>query len=702
MQEHQVTGEREQTLQQRITRYLGGWLDRVQPPETVVLMGTALLVGLGAGLGAIVFRWLINQVHRLSFEGLLSIFPFLGKYVLVVAPALGGLLVGPLIYFFAREAKGHGVPEVMEAVALRGGRIRPIVAVIKSLASSISIGSGGSVGREGPIVQIGSALGSTLGQILHMSDDRIRSLVACGAAGGIAATFNAPIAGVIFALEIILGEFTPHYFAMVVVSSVTASVVGRIAFGDAPAFLSQIYQLVSPWELLFYIVMGLIAALIAVAFTRILYLFEDLFDGWKKFPEYLKASIGGLLLGISGLLWYQANISQGWDVPGDPVAFYGVGYDAMEWALLGQGTALLLLGLMGIKILATSLTIGSGGSGGVFAPSLFIGVMFGNAFGQIVNGIFPQISAPPGAYALVGMAAVFAGAARAPITAVIILFEMTDDYRIILPLMLATVISTILAEHLSKESIYTMKLARRGVHLERGNDIDVMQGVLVGEAMTTNVDTVSADMGLQDLELVFQETHHHGLPVLDESGDLFGVVTLQDLMGAGERGQLEGYTVRDIATQSVLTAFPDEPMWVALKRLGTRDVGRLPVVDRENPKRLLGMIRRNDIVRAYRVGISRRRDFQQRADRLKLGRLTGMEFFEIKVQSDSPVVGKMIQELPLPDDCLLTTARRGDKVVLLHGNTKINQGDQIVALVNPESMAELFKIFEPGPPPGEG
>lgn len=678
-------------LQQRLTRRLSTWLDRHQPPETAVLMGTSLLVGIGAGLGAVVFRWLIDAVYKLGYEGL----GVLGDYRLVLVPALGGLIVGPLIYFLAREAKGHGVPEVMEAVALRGGRIRPIVVVIKSLASSITIGSGGSVGREGPIVQIGSALGSTLGQILHMSDERIRNLVACGAAGGIAATFNAPIAGVIFALEVILGEFSVRYFSTVVISSVTASVIGRIAFGDAPAFAVPGYAMVSPWALLFYSVMGALAALVAVAFTRILYLFEDLFDAWKGFPEYLKTPIGGALLGIGGLFFVRANLNLGLGVPGQPVAFFGVGYEAMEWALLGRGTVPLLLALMAIKILSTSLTIGSGGSGGVFAPSLFIGSMFGGAFGHVVHSWFPTVTATPGAFALVGMAAVFAAAARAPITAVLILFEMTDDYRIILPLMLATVISTVLAEHVSGDSIYTFKLSRRGIRLERGRDIDVMQGVLVGEAMTTDVDTVSIDMSLGELDLAFAETHHHGFPALDENGELFGVVTLQDLARARERERWEGRQVRDIATRSMLTVYADEPMWVALKRLGTRDVGRLPVVDRQNPRRLLGLIRRSDIVRAYRVGIGRRLDLHERADKLRLGKLTGTEFVELTVESGSPLVGRPVRDLPLPDGCLLTTARRGDKVVLLRGDTVIQQGDRIVALADPACVQKLHEAFRP-------
>ncbi|MGD8791864.1 MAG: chloride channel protein [Anaerolineae bacterium] len=678
----------------RLGHRLGAWLDRRQPPETVVLMGTALLVGLGAGLGAVVFRWLISGVHSLAFESLPAALPFLGNWILVLAPAVGGLLVGPMIFFFAREAKGHGVPEVMEAVALRGGRIRPIVAVIKSLASSISIGSGGSVGREGPIVQIGSALGSTLGQVLHMSDARIRNLVACGAAGGIAATFNAPIAGVIFALEVILGEFSARYFSTVVIASVTASVVGRVALGDVPAFVVPAYDLVSPWELLFYALLGLLAAPVAVAFIRILYWFEDLFDAWRRFPEYLKPSIGGALLGLGGLLFLQLNQRPAWGVPGDPIAFFGVGYDAMEWALLGKGSLFVLLALVAIKLLATSLTIGSGGSGGVFAPSLFIGAMLGGAFGHTIHNFFPAATAAPGAYALVGMAALFAGASRAPITAILILFEMTDDYRIILPLMLATVICTVLAEHLNRESIYTLKLSRRGIRLERGRDIDVMQGVLVGEAMTTEIDSVSAGLGLESLKMLFAETHHHGFPVLDEEGRLFGVVTLQDLGRAAEGGALQGRTVGDIATRSVLTVYADEPMWVALKRLSTRDVGRLPVVARDAPTRLLGLIRRSDIVRAYRVGIGRRLDLQERADRLRLGRLTGTEFVEIHVEPGSPLAGQQVRELSLPTDCLLTTARRDDKVILLHGDTRIQEGDQIVALAHPDCAQQLVEAFK--------
>lgn len=653
-------------------------LDRFQPTETTVLIGTALLVGAGAGFGAVVFRWLISAFTSLAFDGGKVALRFLGRYYVVLIPAIGGLFVGPMIYFLAREAKGHGVPEVMEAVALQGGRIRPIVVVVKALASSICIGSGGSAGREGPIVQIGSALGSTLGQILRLSDERIRNLVACGAAGGIAATFNAPIAGVIFALEVILGEFSVGYFSTVVISSVTASVISRIFLGDYPAFLVPPYSLVSPWELFLYAALGILAALAAVAFVRVLYGFEDLFDAWR-FPEYFKPVAGGLLMGALGLYFPH---------------LFGVGYEAIEAALRNEVllTTLILLALL--KILATSLTIGSGGSGGVFAPSLFIGSMLGGAFGNVVHEWLPTITAAPGAYALVGMAAVFAGAAHAPITAILILFEMTGDYRIILPLMLATVISTLLAERLSRESIYTMKLARRGIRLERGRDIDVMQGILVGEAMTTDVDAVPTTMSLRELTEEFNRTHHHGFPVLDEKGELYGIVTLRDLERAIARGGLDSLTVKDIATTSPLTAYPDEPLWVALKRLGTRDVGRLPVVDRRNPKKLIGLVRRYDIIRAYNVAIARRMELQHRAERLRLGKVTGTEFVEVDVEEGSPVAGKPIREIPWPRDCVLISVQRGRRIIIPHGDTVLEPGDRATALIDEDCGEPFQRLFQ--------
>ncbi len=661
---------------ERLTSRLVRQFDRWQLTETTVLMGTALIVGIGSGFGAILFRWMIAFFQHLAFEGGKQLLGFLGRYYLILIPALGGLIAGPLIYFFAREAKGHGVPEVMEAVALRGGRIRPIVAVIKSLASSICIGTGGSVGREGPIVQIGSALGSTLGQFLHLSDERVSNLVACGAAGGIAATFNAPIAGALFASEVILGEFTATNFSSVVISSVTANVISRIFLGNSPAFKVSPYSMVSPWELGFYAILGVLASFVAVLFVITLYKTEGIFDAWQ-FPEYLKPAAGGLLIGLLGLYFPQ---------------IFGVGYEAIENALLDQITVLILTALVFLKILATSFTLGSGGSGGVFAPSLFIGSMLGGVFGKVVHSWFPSTTAPPGAYALVGMAAVFAGAARAPITSILILFEMTGDYRIILPLMMATVISTVLAERLHEESIYTLKLVRRGIRLQRGRDIDVMQGVLVEEAMTPNPDTIPWDMTLDELGNEFQRTHHHGFPVLDAEGKLYGVVTIRDLERALRRGkEASNLKAGDLATTSLLTVYPDEPLWVALKRLGVRDVGRLPVVDRGDPKKLLGMVRRNDIIRAYNLAIMRRQELQYHMDRLRLGRLTGVEFVEVEVGSHSPAASKRVKDLHAPEDCIIVSVRRNRQILIPHGNTLIKAGDKVVVLAASGSLPQVWK-----------
>ena len=648
--------------------------------EMAVLVTMAILVGLGGGFGAVVFRWLIDTVKAFSFNTLGIWLSFMGPYYVIIVPALGGLLVGPMIYFLAREAKGHGVPEVMEAVALRGGRIRPIVVVVKSLASSICIGTGGSVGREGPIVQIGSALGSTLGQVFKLSDERVRNLVACGAAAGIAATFNAPIAGVFFALEVILGEFSMSNFSSVVIASVMASVIGRIFLGDAPAFPIPPYSLVAPLELLLYLALGAIAALVGVAFTRILYRFEDFFDAWR-FPEYLKPVAGGLLVGLLGFRFPH---------------LFGVGYGAIEEALHNQLVLKSVLLLAGLKIVATSLTIGSGGSGGVFAPSLFIGSMTGAAFGLLVHDWLPTLTAAPAAYALVGMAAVFAAAARAPITAILIIFEMTQDYRIILPLMFATVVSTIIASRLDRESIYTLKLKRRGIDVTVRRDVDLMSTIRVEEAMTpiSQMVTVRPDTSLRELARIFQETFHHGLAVVDGDGHLYGVVTLADLERIAD-SRLGG-TVRDICTTRVRTAFPDETLRDALRHFGALDVGRIPVVDRADPQRVIGMLRRSDIIRAYSHAILDHQERQQRLERLRLEHELKARTVEIVLDDNHGAIGKTLKELQLPPECVIVSIHRGEHTLIPRGNTRLMAGDRVVALATEEGEVALRQCLTLG------
>lgn len=647
--------------------------------ENAVMLTTAALVGVGAGMGAVFFRWLIALFTHLAFGDGARALGFLGSYCVVLIPAIGGLGVGPLVYFFAREAKGHGVPEVMEAVALKGGRIRPVVAVVKALASSLCIGTGGSVGREGPIVQIGSALGSTLGQLLHFSDDRIRTLLACGAAGGIAATFNAPIAGVFFALEVILREFSSGYFSMVVVASVTSSVIARAFFGDSSAFLVPAYSLVSPWELLFYTLLGLLAAFVALAFIFLLYRTEDLFDAWSL-PEFLQPAVGGLGLGIIGL---------------DTPQVFGVGYETIELALHGEILTAAMLALIVMKLLATSLTLGSGGSGGVFAPSLFLGAVLGGGFGNLVHQWLPRITAVPGAYALVGMAAVFSGAARAPMTAVIILFEMTRDYRIILPLMFATVVSTLVSARLSEDSIYTLKLRRRGVDIDAGRDLNLMRSILVGEAMTPASDlvTVKPDTSFDALAELFQTTHSHGFAVVDDNSEFLGIVAISDLERAIQRGQAAG-TVREIRTARVTTAYPDESLEEITQRIGSRDIGRVPVVDRFNPGSLLGMVHRADIIRSYNHALMDRQAQQNRLERFQLEKAMGAQLVEFDLHEGHAAVEKRLEELRVPSDCLIISIRREGRVVVPRGETEFLLGDHVVALAAPGREEMLRKCLQ--------
>ena len=679
-------------------------LDRFQPSGTSVLIFTAIVVGAGTGLGAVGFIELISLVQRFFFDGGIRAFPFLGATLFIIIPMIGGLLAGPIISFFAKEAKGHGVPEVMQAMALQGGRIRPRVVLAKIVASSLCIGSGGSAGREGPIVQVGAALGSTLGQWLRLSDNRIRNLVACGAAAGISATFNAPIAGVVFAMEIILGEFYLSDLGNVVISAVTASTIARVFLGEQPAFSIPDYGIQTPWEIFLYILLGGLSAFAAVGFTRMLYWFEDRFDGWK-FPDALKPGVGGLLLGILAF-FYPLVLGLGF-VPdqeqllGLPVAqnlphVFGSGFPAIENTLLGNFPFWLLIALVFLKPLATSLTLGSGNSGGVFAPGLFTGAVLGGAFGIAMDKIFPSALVNSGAFAIVGMAAVFAGAARAPFTAILIVFEMTDDYRLIIPLMAAVITSYVISEKLLKESIYTLKLARRGIRIKHGRDLDVMESVKVEEVMVKDPVSVTTELPITTLAERFIDTGRHGFPVLDGQGKLFGVVSLEDYRKAisehKDNNDASGLKVREIATQSVVTVYPDETVGVALHRMAPRDISRLPVVSRDDPRRLVGMVRRNDIVRAYEVGVTRYEDNRLRTSKSQIQEASGFESIEMRIEPGSLSAGKKLGEIAWPREAVVVSVQRRRKSIIPRGTLVLEAGDEIVLLSEGNVASEVRKL----------
>jgi chloride channel protein, CIC family len=556
----------------------------------MILMGA--LIGLGGALAAVGFRYLIRLVQRFSYGSWsynLDLVHSIPWYILIFIPAIGGLFVAPMVFRLARESKGHGVPEVMEAVALRGGVIRRRVVLIEALASAITIGTGGSVGREGPIVQIGSAFGSTVGQFLRVSAERLRTLVGCGAAAGIAGTFNAPIAGALFALEVILGDFGVSQFSPIVISSVVSTIVCRSILGNMPAFIVPRYDLVSAYEMLPYAILGLAAAFVGVGFTTLLYRAEDRFDS-LPIPDLAKPLIGGLIIGAISLAFPQ---------------ILGVGYESIGTALTGKMTWYLLMALICIKLTATSITLASGGSGGVFAPSLFLGAMTGGTVGTWVHSAFPSLTADPGAYAMVGMGAVVAATTHAPLTAMIIIFEMTGSYETIPPLMVACVISCVLATRLRRTSIYTEKLSRRGVQLFGFFEVDVMKRLPVSSAITREPVLVSQETPFRELVDLVVNSPRNEFFVVREGRIYVGTISVSELRRVLlDREWLDQLIIAgDMADLSYPFLSVDDNLDFAMRLFAREYIEELPVL---SDGKLVGSVRKEDVLRLYNREVMRR------------------------------------------------------------------------------------------------
>ena len=548
----------------------------------------AVLIGVLGGYGAVLFRFIIKSAQHLFYgnsEEYLSFADTIPWYMTVGIPALGGLIVGIIVYFGAREAKGHGVPEVMEAVALKDGIIRKRVAAVKIFASAICISSGGSVGREGPIVQIGASIGSTVSQIFRVPRGYRKTLVGCGAAAGIAATFNAPIAGVLFALEILLGDFGVAAFSPVVISSVMATTISRQFFGDFPAFIIPEHGVNSLWEFAIYPFLGIFAGIVSTAFVWVLYIFEDLGDAVKAIPEYIRPAIGGAILGLILLRFPHV---------------FGVGYGGINLVLIDQMPAMLMLTLLVLKILATSITIGSGGSGGIFAPSLFIGAMAGGFFGWCAMQLFPGVTANPGTYALVAMGAVVAGTTHAPITAILIIFELTGDYKIILPLMMCCIISTLTALAINKGSIYTIKLSRRGVDLVGGLEQNILMNLKVKDYMKNQVAIVEESATLDQIIETFKTENASYLHMVDKDKHLTGIISFRDIRPILDEGLPPTLVIaRDVATIDLKTINQSDNIRSALQIMSSTGISQLPVVDDDDHRTLVGCLREKDVISAY-------------------------------------------------------------------------------------------------------
>jgi len=646
--------QRASQLSRRFDGWLPKFLRRGSVPAVPLTIALAAVIGVIAGYGAALFTLLIEFVSHFTVEPVVRLGSSAGGWLalLWLVPAFGLLAVSWFTRRFAPEAQGHGVPEVIVAVARHDGVIRPRVSLVKILASGVCIGTGGSIGREGPIVQIGASLGSMAGQLFKFSSRNIKVLVAAGAAAGISATFHAPLAGVMFACEIILGNFHAESLTPIVIASVLADVVQTHVgeHGLNPAFPALHYRYLGAWEQLpTYAMLGLCCGLAAVSFTKMLYFTEDRAARWLP-TWWSRALVMGAVVGLSGVFYqwkYEnqpPNVSQAGQhevasvgLPLPPL--FGVGYGVVDHALHLENAqkpnhddlaadetgsdklvrldrkAMLeelwwLLPLILLKPLLTSVTLAGGGSGGIFAPSLFLGATLGASFGLVVNLLVPQWSANPGVYAIVGMGAVVAGTTHGAMSAIFIVYEMTNDYHIILPIMTAAGLSSIVAGLIDPESIYSKKLSRRGESIARGHDMHRLEDIMVRDVMVTNFPSVRHSDDMTEIVRVARaNSHFESLPVMNDEGQLLGIIRPEDLHRVLD-SDISPYLVNaeDIALAAPLAVSSSANLLEALRDFGTRDVETLPVESgKGKSRRLAGLLLRSDVMRRYREEMLRRR-----------------------------------------------------------------------------------------------
>ncbi len=571
----------------------------------------SILIGIVAGLGAVAFRGLIAFFHNLLFLGKISVLydanihtpPCPWGPLVILVPVVGALGVAFLVQNFAPEAKGHGVPEVMDTIYYHKGMIRPVVALVKSLASALSIGSGGSVGREGPIAQIGASFGSTVGQVLRMPTWQRIILIAAGTGGGIAATFNTPVGGVLFAIELMLHEISVKTIVPVVITTVTATYVGQIFFGPHPSFVipsfeTPYFHLDNPLLLFSYVGLGVLLGVASTIFIKSIYGFEDFFEKRIKGSYYLRHMIGMLLIGII-LYILMARFGH----------YYveGVGYATVQDVL--TGTLLqpdLLFFLFLLKLFTTSLTLGSGASGGIFSPSLYLGATIGGAYGVILREIFPELPIDPSAFAVAGMAGVAGGATGAPVTAIVMIFEMTLNYNVIIPMTITVALSYGVRTMLSKESIYTMKLTRRGHiipqvlqanlhHLRRAHDV-----------METQFLVLPASKKVDEFAQIMTKQPSLSILVVADDGKTIIGVLLKDVLLKTLMQSKETVTLGEIANKNYVAVIDQATLFEVIDKMHFQHASAALVTDSSGPTlagKVKGLITKEQIGEATTEGI---------------------------------------------------------------------------------------------------
>ena len=584
-----------------LSRLLVNVLNRLQPSAETVMLVSAIAVGLISGTGVTLFRKLILFAQEIYWHELAVVLSKNWHWVIIFIPMLGALVVSLIRFKLEQvEAKSQIVRDV--------GQLPYAQASLKTVAAALSLGAGASLGPEGPSVELGSSIGSILGQMLQFSSERIRLLIGAGGAAGLAAGFNAPIAGVFFALEVLLrdsyrtNKSSPNSdVSVVVIASVISALVSQISLGERPAFSLPVYEVRSYWELPIYLGLGVLASVVALMFTSAIKQAKKFFAGeWAIAPFMqnvampVKLLMGGLCVGLIALTFPEA---------------IGIGYETVESILQDTPFTIPLLAiLLVIKLLLTAISSASGFVGGVFAPSIFLGAVLGSLYGQAIANLLPDsipIAASP-AYALVGMAAVLAGTVRAPLTSVLLLFEMTRDYRIVLPLMAAVGLCAWVLDQ--SDTSKTDRMIMQWSDLPA--DIEVLEKIKIAEVMTLNPASVKYSMPLLQAAQFITSGYHHSALVLDDVNHLEGILTTQDLKRVlsvpTSDSLFEEMTVQNICTREVLCTFADESLAEALKRMATRDLRQMPVVDRNQPKRVIGMVDRLAITTAYNTALTKR------------------------------------------------------------------------------------------------
>ena len=559
----------------------------------------SIVIGVVSGFGAVLFYLGLRAASYYILGGIGGFYPPSPggelpifsqpatnvKWLLFLLPAAGGLLAGIIIYTYAPEAEGHGTDAVIDAYNNKRGFIRKRVPIVKAISSIITIGAGGSAGREGPIAQIGAGFGSTFASFLKLSDRDRRIMVICGTAAGIGSIFKAPLGGSIFAIEVLYkSDMETEGLVPAFISSTVAYSIFSSFFGWGHIFTTPSFNFTDPKELLFYGILGILCAVTAILFVIIFYGLRDkVFKPLKIKPNF-KPAIGGLLVGIIAIFFPEV---------------LGTGYGWTQIAINGdivKMTIILMMVLVLAKILATSFTISSGGSGGVFAPSLVIGAMVGGAFGQIMNIVFPNIVTQPGSYALVGMGALLAGAAKVPIAAIVMVSEMAGNHNLLAPMMVASTISYVLAD---KWTIYEKQVQNRASSLahRREMTVDILESAQVKDAMTTNIITVDPSWSIREVLDLIHKFGYTGFPVVDNK-KLIGIISFEDAEKVPP-DKRDSTPVKDVMTKELIVAGPEESLEDALMKLLDRKVGRLPVVDNNDQTKLVGLLTKYDIIRTH-------------------------------------------------------------------------------------------------------